>query len=105
MNEQKSEKKKRLVRGRLPGVPLKEYRKRDNPNERKNLRRFSVSVPVEMDRIIRAVRVQCDIEFAKIFRAGLDEFMRMNREKISEQTYRAYWVVRKQVDDQQWGKD
>jgi hypothetical protein len=106
MSEKQDKQKKRIMRGRRPGVPLKEYEPRpDNPHARPNLRRFSVSVPSEMDRIIRSIRSQCDIEYAKIFRSGLDEFVRMNREKISSDTYHAYWLVRRQVDDSEWGKD
>src|ERR1700751_5040309 len=101
MNEQKN---KRIRRGRRPGVPLKDYGK-SHPNERPNLRRFSVSVPAEMDRCIRRIRAECDIEFAKIFRSGLDEFVNMNSDKISPETRREYWRIRKQVYDTDWGKD
>jgi hypothetical protein len=102
MNEQK---KKRIIRGRRPGVPLKDYDKNQPYNERPNLRRFSVSVPAEMDRVIRSIRAQCDIEFAKIFRSGLDEFVNMNSDKITAETRREYWRIRRQVDDTDWGKD
>ncbi len=105
MNEQKQEQKKRLVRGRRRGVPLKQYDKDGKFNARPNLRRYSVSVPAEMDRIIRSIRAQCDIEYAKIFRSGLDEFVRINREKISPETWAAYWKSRRQVDDLDWGRD
>ncbi|SRR6266704_1985624 len=105
MKNKNSEQKKRLVRGRRRGVPLKAYEGSPSDNARPNLRRYSVSVPTEMDRIIRSIRAQCDIEYAKIFRSGLDEFVRINREKISPETWSAYWKSRRQVDDLDWGKE
>ena len=63
--------KKSFVRGRRPGVPIEEYAKRPNPNDRPSLQRFSVSVPIELARVVRLLKSELDLEYSKIFRKGL----------------------------------
>ncbi len=64
-------------------------------NVRPNVKRFSVSLPAEMDPIIDAISAQCDLEYAKIFRSALDEFVRLNRDKLNPATWDEYWSARR----------
>lgn len=95
--------KKRFSRGRRPGVPLNKYPKdKANPNDRPGLQRFSVSLPAALARVVRGLKGEVDLEYSKIFRKGMDLFVRMSYEKgeISKKTYDRYWAERRVFRDE-----
>lgn len=97
-------KRKRFRRGRVPGVP-KAAKKAPKTNDRPHLARFSVSLPVELGRIIRGLAPQLDMEYSKIFRAGLDAVVEqaLHQGKISMKFYQDYKAARRQFRDEDWG--
>jgi hypothetical protein len=96
-----SEPKKRFSRGRRPGVKLNEYGPRTNTHARPGLRRFSVSVPVELSRAIEGIKSELDLDYSKLFRKGLDHVVRIGRAngEISQKACDRYWNVRHAFKD------
>jgi hypothetical protein len=95
--------KKRFRRGRRPGAaPSKKPKK--NPNDRPGLERFSVSLPIALGRMVRALKPQLDLEYSKIFRSGLDEVVERSFEagKISRKFYEEYKAIRRSFRDEDW---
>lgn len=97
--------KKRFKRGRRPGVPIDGYPPKDspsNPNDRPHLDRFSVSLPIDLARVVRGLKGEMDLEYSKIFRKGLDLIIDMARKngEISQKTSDRYWKVRKKFKDE-----
>ena len=103
-----AKKKKRFSRGRRPGVPMTEYPKKPkgvNPNDRPGLHRFSVSLPVGLARYVKGLKPQLDMEYSKIFRAGLDAVVEQayREGKIDRKFYDDYWGERRSFRDEDWG--
>jgi hypothetical protein len=94
--------KRRFSRGRRPGVKLKDYKK--NPNDRPNLGRFSITMPTGLADVVRSLKPILDLEYSKIFRRGIEEFIIENFEKglISKETFGNYWDERAKNSDQDW---
>ena len=96
--------KQRFKRGKKPGQ--KAARKRSkNPNDRPGLQRFSVSLPVALGRMVRALKPQLDLEYSKIFRSGLDQVVELSFQegKISKKFYEDYRAIRRSFRDEDWG--
>ena len=96
-------KKQRFSRGRRPGVKLKDYEPK-NPNDRPSLSRFSITMPRGLARVVRSLKTQLDLEYSKIFRRGIDEFMIENFKegRISKETYARYRDERGKISDEDW---
>jgi hypothetical protein len=92
--------KKRFRRGKKPGQ--KETPKKKNPNDRPGLQRFSVSLPIELGRMVRALKPQLDLEYSKIFRSGLDEVVERSyaQGKIGRKFYEDYKTIRRSFRDE-----
>jgi hypothetical protein len=95
--------KKSFVRGRKPGV--KNSKKKVNPNDRPNLRRFSLSMPIELARTMAKLKTMLDQEYSKIFRHGLDLVVKegLKNGKIDRKTYDEYWTKRRLFRDEDFG--
>ena len=91
----------RFKRGRRPGVKLSEYKKKDKPNDRPNLMRFSVSMPVPLGRIMRRLKPMLDLEYSKIFRSALDGMIKKGLEegKISKNLHDQWFEERRHFKD------
>jgi hypothetical protein len=96
--------KKRFSRGRRPGVPIDQYEKTEKTNARPHLARFSVSLPIELGRMVRALAPQLDMEYSKIFRAGLDSVVEqaLHQGKIDMEFYQRYKAARRAFRDEDW---
>jgi hypothetical protein len=96
--------KKRFSRGRRPGVPIDQYEKKEKTNARPHLARFSVSLPVEIGRMVRSLKPQLDLEYSKIFRAGLDSVVEQafHQGKIDMEFYQKYKTARRTFRDEGW---
>lgn len=82
-------------------MKLKEYPKKANPNDRPAIDRFSVSLPIEMGRVVRGFKKEMDLEWSKIFRKGLELIVESahNRGDLSDKSYARFWEVRKAFKD------
>lgn len=82
-------------------MKLKEYSKKANPNDRPAIDRFSVSLPIELARVVRGLKLEMDLEWSKIFRKGLELIVESahNKGDISKETYDRFWEVRKGFRD------
>jgi hypothetical protein len=96
--------KKPFSRGRKPGVKLS-GKKKAKTNDRPNLRRYSVSMPIELARTVAKLKAMLHEEYSKLFRHGIDLVVKegLNNGKIDRKTYDEYFARTRLFIDEDFG--
>lgn len=92
---------KRFRRGRKPGQKKSGDKTPKDKNDRPNLTRFSVSLPVALGRVVRSLNSEMDLRYSQIFRKGLDLVVKeaFDERKITIKTYDHYKAARDSFHD------
>jgi hypothetical protein len=60
--------------------------------------RMTISVPRGLAVVLRSICNEMDLEYSKVFRRGLDTFIRDNRQLISPELFQRYQAFRRSVE-------
>jgi hypothetical protein len=69
-----------------------------SPAYRENTQRMTISLPRGLPEVLRPICRELALEYSKVFRRGLDAFVRENHDKISPELYEQYNRLRKVRD-------